>query len=115
MGYLDNTNDRASRIKRHLGSGTSEQASGEELRREEACSEDPKEAGITGSIADQFSAFCADKGVPTAGLLKSIGQVVDALGSEGKTEDAFFVARNAAQVYPCDFTRSLADKCFNLD
>ena len=48
-------------------------------------------------------------------LIRSVGEVVDALSDEGKRDEAYFVARNSSQVYPCDYTTALIDKCINSD
>ena len=45
MGYLDNTSDRASRIKRHLGAENSENARREEIKREETRVEEQSSPG----------------------------------------------------------------------
>lgn len=110
MGYLDNTSDRASRIKRHLGAENSENA-----RREETRVEEQSSPGTEMSMMEEVSSYVGDENERIGSLIRSVGEVVDALSDEGKRDEAYFVARNSSQVYPCDYTTALIDKCINSD
>ena len=115
MGYLDNTSDRASRIKRHLGAENSENARREEIKREETRVEEQSSPGTEMSMMEEVSSYVGDENERIGSLIRSVGEVVDALSDEGKRDEAYFVARNSSQVYPCDYTSALIDKCINSD